>query len=434
MSLAEDFIKALPSDVQTEMAILGAILNDKKAFSVARTFLMTVSNSLRAKKVGSRSELEEAGGLNYLVSLANTASSMANMEFHCRIVTEMWMRRLLITVSQTNVSRSYDLSFDVFDVLAKSQGELSKITEKLQYRKPVSVGELAFQVISDMEKGDNDLFYVPTGISDIDNEVKMCASDLIILAARPGMGKTSLIVNFMLNLGIAGRRGMFFSLEMPSIQIVQKMLSLDSGVPYWKIRERKCDPYERERLSESYGRIKHMTSMINDTSNMTIEEIKALAISENSKEPIEYVIIDFLQTTKPSIKGTRDQEIGHMTRNAKAMAKELGVPVIYLSQLSRDVEKRGGDKRPVLSDLRDSGNIEQDADTVMFMYRPEYYGINEDEHGGSTKGICEIDFAKNRHGGTGMVQVRCRMDIGRFFDMNTPSDMVPPVEEQMDLF
>jgi replicative DNA helicase len=336
---------------------------------------------------------------------------------------EMWMRRLLSAVSATNSKRANDQTFDIFEIMSKSLSELSKITEMLNGKKTKSISELAFETITELDMPLSDESSVPTYITVLDNSFKMKSGDLIIIAARPGAGKTSLVVTILVNLGLKQRRGIFFSLEMPSYQIVQKALSCESDVPYWKIRERKCDDFEKDMIKEAYGNIKDIKSMINDSSNLTIEEIKALSIAENSKEPIQFIIIDFLQIIKPSSGGTRDQEIGHITRNAKGIAKELGVPVIMLSQLSREVEKRA-DKRPQLSDLRDSGNIEQDADTVALMYRAEYYRIDVDEDGNSTKNTCEIDIAKHRHGGTGSVTVGCRMEIGKFYDLGQSSELI----------
>jgi replicative DNA helicase len=442
----------LPNSIEAERAILGAILNEKQAFSIARTFiksdaffdhkikaiylacdelfinnepidLVTVSRALRSKKEGIKNALEMVGGANALVSLSQDVSSSANIEYHCRIVMEMWMRRLLSAVSATNSKRANDQTFDIFEIMSKSLSELSKITEMLNGKKTKSISELAFETITELDMPLSDESSVPTYITVLDNSFKMKSGDLIIIAARPGAGKTSLVVTILVNLGLKQRRGIFFSLEMPSYQIVQKALSCESDVPYWKIRERKCDDFEKDMIKEAYGNIKDIKSMINDSSNLTIEEIKALSIAENSKEPIQFIIIDFLQIIKPSSGGTRDQEIGHITRNAKGIAKELGVPVIMLSQLSREVEKRA-DKRPQLSDLRDSGNIEQDADTVALMYRAEYYRIDVDEDGNSTKNTCEIDIAKHRHGGTGSVTVGCRMEIGKFYDLGQSSELI----------
>ena len=445
-------INKLPHSQEAERAILGAILSEKTAFSIAKTFiksdaffdnknkvlflaceelfvsnepidLITVSRALRGKKDNNRTHLELIGGLEALNSLSDTVASAANIEFHCRIITELWMRRLLASISAQNSNRALDQAFDIFEIMSKSLSELSKITEMLNGKKTKSISELAYEAITELNEPLSENSSVPTHIQSLDERFKMCAGDLIIIAARPGAGKTSLIVTILVNLGKKQRRGLFFSLEMPAYQIVQKALSCESDVPYWKIRERKADPFEKDMIYEAYGNIKAIKSMINDSSNLTIEEIKALSIAENSKEPIQFIIIDFLQTIKPSSGGTRDQEIGHITRNAKGIAKELGVPVIVLSQLSREVEKRS-DKRPVLSDLRDSGNIEQDADTVALMYRPEYYRIDVDEAGNSTKNTCEIDIAKHRHGGTGSVTVGCRMDIGKFYDINSSNNLV----------
>jgi replicative DNA helicase len=431
--------KMPPHDILLEKAILGACLLDKTAFSLCRTFivsdtfymekntivflacealfststpidLLTVANMLRSTKTFNSDGLKNIGGVEYLGELVESVSSATNLETHCRVITEKWMRRLLIKISSTNTQRAFDETYDIFDLMAKSQMEINKITERLTQKKTSDILSILYQIVLDLEKKPSEREFVPFGIAELDAFCRFSSGDLITIGARPGMGKTSLACYMMLN----GMRGLFFSLEMQEMQIVQKILSSHSGVPYWKIKERACDPYEKSLLQESYSVIKGtgISSMVQD-SPITVEGIRANAVTEHLKKPIDFIIVDYLQFVKPSKGFNRDQQIGHITSNLKYLAKELKIPVIELAQLSRG--EGGIHKKPQLTDLRESGNIEQDSDVVIFPYRPEYYGITEDEVGNSTKNKIEMIYAKNRHGGLGSIMLNCDMPSGRFF-------------------
>jgi replicative DNA helicase len=432
--------KIPPQNIEAERAILGACLISKDAYPQCRSLitadvfyhdanktiflaferlfsksnpidLLSVSTSLRSEK-GAKTDI----GLEYIVELTEIVSSSANLEYHCRLVLECWMRRLLIEVSVNNSLQAYEFNFDIFDILSKSQRQLNRITEKISQKKSSDISTIAFNIISDLDKIDAGADFVPSGIKSLDDFCQMCAGDLVIIAARPGMGKTSVAVNILLNTIKSGHRGLFFSLEMNERQLVQKLLACDTNIPYWKIREKKTDNYERELLMESYQRLLNaeVKSMVDDGAGITVEAIKAKSITENMKERLSFVIVDYLQFVKLSEGESKEQQIAHISKNLKYLAKELNIPVIALSQLNREVERREG-KRPQLSDIRDSGSIEMDADLVIFPYRAEYYNIKEDENGISTENRIEFIIEKNRHGGTGSIFSNCQMDIGKMW-------------------
>ena len=441
-------LKLQPQNLEAEEAVLGACLIEKDSFPLCRTILnadafyleknkaiylacerlfsvgsvidlLTVSTSLRAEKAGkntaTESMLDYIGGLPFLSSLLDRVSSSANLEFHCRIIQECWMRRSIIHVSSLNIERSYDQSFDILDLLTKSQLQLGKVSEKIAIRKTSSISNVAREILLSID--DKDSFEsVPTSIQKLDDFCRFSKGELIIIAGRPAMGKTSIAVQILLNTIKSGHRGLFFSLEMPEKAIVQKILSAESGIETWKIREKKLNTYEVQYLHRTYENLigSQTNSMIDDSAGITIEEIRAKAVTEHLKSPLSVIIVDYVQFIKGSEGGSRELQVAHISRNLKYLAKEMKVPVIALAQLSRNVESRS-DKRPQLADLRESGSIEQDADMVIFPFRPEYYGFETNANGESTIGKCELIIEKNRHGGTGSIVIECDMAMNKFW-------------------
>jgi len=441
-------LKLPPQNIEAEEAVLGAILIEKDSFPLCRTILnadafyseknkaiylacerlfscgsvidlLTVSTSLRAEKVGKNTAnetmLDYIGGLPFISSLLDRVSSSANLEFHCRIIQECWMRRTIIHVSSLNIERSYDQSFDILDLLTKSQLQLGRVSEKLSIRKSSSINEVAREILLTIDERDS-FESVPTSIQKLDEFCRFSKGELIIIAGRPAMGKTSIAVQILLNTIKSGHRGLFFSMEMPEKAIVQKILSAESGIETWKIREKKLNTYEVQNLHRTYENLigSQTNSMIDDSAGITIEEIRAKAVTEHLKSPLSVIIVDYVQFIKGSEGGSRELQVAHISRNLKYLAKEMKVPVIALAQLSRNVESRQ-DKRPQLSDLRESGSIEQDADMVIFPFRPEYYGFETDAQGNSTAGKCELIIEKNRHGGTGSIIIDCDMATNKFW-------------------
>ncbi len=384
--------------------------------------LLTVTNELR--KTG---ELELIGGAFYLVELTNKVNSSANIEFHARIITEFAIKRELITIASEIGTEAYEDSTDVFDLLDKVQGQIFQVTESTLRKSYQGMKDIMRQALQELEakKDHKDgLTGVPSGFSALDRLTSgWQKSDMIIVAARPGMGKTAFVVSAMRNAAVDFKKGVaIFSLEMSAVQLVNRLISAEAELESEKLKKGSLADHEWVQLHQ---RIKNLTEapiFIDDTAGLSVLELRAKARRLKSQHDIQLIIIDYLQlmTAGGNSKGpgNREQEIATISRSLKMLAKELSIPVIALSQLSRSVETRGGDKRPMLSDLRESGSIEQDADMVMFLYRPEYYGITEDEEGNPTAGTGEAIIAKHRNGSLDTAKLRFIGKYTKFADLD----------------
>ena len=281
------------------------------------------------------------------------------------------------------------------------------------------------KLLEELKEKEDGLTGVPTGFTNLDRLTSgWQPSDLIILAARPGMGKTSFVLALARNAATDFGKGVaIFSLEMSNVQLVQRLVSLEAEISGHKLRNGQLEDYEWQQLQTAIEKLAEAPIYIDDTPGINIFELRAKCRRLKMQHDIQMVIIDYLQLMSggsDNQKGNREQEVSAISRALKGMAKELNVPVIALSQLSRAVEVRGGTKRPQLSDLRESGSIEQDADQVAFIYRPEYYDILEDEEGQSLKGIVEIIMAKNRHGSQDTIKLRWIGEYAKFSDLEDP--------------
>ncbi len=370
--------------------------------------IMTVTEEL--KRVG---DLAICGGAYFITQLTNRVASSANIEYHARIVQQKFIQRELIKISTETINKSYDDGADCFDILDNIEKGITEISKGFAVGKVNTISSLWNEAMDHnrillTKKG---ISGVPSGYQNLDSITGGWQSpDLIIIAARPAMGKTSLVCNFARNAAVDFKfPGVIFSLEMSALQIAKRIFSLESNTPINEFTRKGIEP-ERMVFVEKY-----CTSLINsplfidDTAAISLMELKSKARKLKREKGIKWIVIDYLQLMsgdKTGIKGNREQEISSISRGLKALAKELEIPVIALSQLSREVEKRGGDKRPILSDLRESGSIEQDSDIVIFIHRPEYYSIAEYEDGSPTKGIAEIIFAKHRNGSMGTEKLR----------------------------
>jgi replicative DNA helicase len=383
--------------------------------------LLTVTEEL--KKSG---DLEKAGGGYYLVELTHRVASAANIEYHARIIAQKHIQRELIRVSTNVIRDAYEDTTDVFNLLDDAEKGLFAITQNNLSRSYESMGSLSSKVLKQIEeltqKGDG-LTGVPTGFTDLDRLTSgWQPSDLVIVAARPGMGKTSMVLAVALNAARDFGKGVaLFSLEMASTQLVQRLISMEAEIAGSKMRNGKLEDYEWQQLQTTVERLSNVPIFIDDTPAINIFELRAKCRRMKQQHDIQLVIIDYLQLMTGSTEGkggNREQEIAGISRALKSLAKELNIPVIALSQLSRAVEVRGGSKRPQLSDLRESGSIEQDADIVAFIYRPEYYQILEDESGQSLKGIAEFIVAKHRHGALDTVRMRFLDTFAKFVNLD----------------
>lgn len=385
--------------------------------------LLTVSNRLKKD-----AKLDMVGGDFYLISLTQKVSSSAHIEFHARIILQKYIQRSLIKISNEIIEDSYDETKDVFDLLDRAESKLYDVTQGNIKRTSVTAQELVIQAKKKIEEISNKegLSGIPSGFDKLDKLTSgWQESDLIIVAARPGMGKTALTLSMAKNIAVdQGIPVAFFSLEMASVQLITRLISSETGLSSEKLRTGRLEKHEWEQLNVRVKKLEGAPLYIDDTPSLSIFDLRAKARRLASQYGIKMVVIDYLQlmTAGGSHKGgNREQEISMISRNLKALAKELNVPVIALSQLSRAVETRGGSKRPLLSDLRESGAIEQDADIVSFIYRPEYYKIEEwdDEERSPTEGQAEFIVAKHRNGGLDSIRLKFIGHLGKFDNLDT---------------
>ncbi|MRX67652.1 MULTISPECIES: replicative DNA helicase [Flavobacterium] len=440
--------KLPPQVIDLEEAVLGAMMIDKKgvddvidilqpdAFykdahkhifeAILQLFtetqpidLLTVSTQL--KKNG---KLDVAGGDFYLIQLTQKIASSAHIEFHSRIILQKFIQRSLIRISSEIIEESYDETTDVFDLLDKAESKLYEVTQGNIKRSSETAQSLVLQAKKRIEEiaGKEGLSGIATGFEKLDEVTSgWQPSDLIIIAARPGMGKTAFVLSMARNVAIQfGHAVAVFSLEMASVQLITRLISSETGLSSEKLRTGKLEKHEWEQLSTKVKNLEKAPLFIDDTPSLSIFDLRAKCRRLASQHGIKLIIIDYLQlmTAGGNGKGggNREQEISTISRNLKALAKELNVPVIALSQLSRAVETRGSSKRPLLSDLRESGAIEQDADIVSFIYRPEYYKIEEwdDDEASPTAGQAEFIIAKHRNGGLENIRLKFLGHLGKF--------------------
>jgi len=389
--------------------------------------LLTVSSQLRKDQ-----RLDQVGGDFYLISLTQKVSSSAHIEFHARIILQKFIQRSLIKISNEIIEDSYDETKDVFDLLDKAESKLYEVTQGNIKKSSETAQDLVIQAKKKIEEISNKegLSGIPSGFDKLDKLTSgWQESDLIIVAARPGMGKTALTLSMARNIAVNQNIPVaFFSLEMASVQLITRLISSETGLSSEKLRTGRLEKHEWEQLNVKVKSLEKAPLFIDDTPSLSIFDLRAKARRLSSQHGIKLIVVDYLQlmTAGGGQKGgNREQEISMISRNLKALAKELSIPVIALSQLSRAVETRGGSKRPLLSDLRESGAIEQDADIVSFIYRPEYYKIDEwdDEERTPTEGQAEFIVAKHRNGGLDSIRLKFIGHLGKFDnldDFDTP--------------
>lgn len=371
--------------------------------------LLTVTNKLR--KNGT---LEVAGGAFYVTQLTSKVSSASNIVYHARIVTEMAIKRELIKISGEIQQEAYEDTSDVFDLLDKTQASIFEVSESNVRKNYEDMKTIMVKAIKELEirkNQDDGLTGVPSGLNALDQITNgWQPSDLIIIAARPAMGKTAFILSCVRNAAVDhGKACAVFSLEMSNVQLVNRLICAEAELESEKIRRGNLSDHEWVQLHTRIKKLTEAPIFIDDTPGLSILDLRAKCRRLKTQFDIQLIVIDYLQlmTGGGSNKGggNREQEIASISRALKGIAKELSVPVIALAQLSRAVESRP-DKKPQLSDLRESGSIEQDADQVMFLYRPEYYGLTEDENGNPTQGVGYVIIGKNRHGSLEDVPLR----------------------------
>ena len=383
--------------------------------------LLTVTERLRKEGV-----LGFCGGPAYVAGLTDRVASTANVESHARIVAQKFIQRELIRISSQTIEAAFEDTTDVFDLLDRSEQQLFEVAEgniRKDYQDMKSVIQEVMDGIDQARLNEDGVSGTPTGFKGLDSLTGGWQnSDMIVLAARPGMGKTAFVLSMARNMAVDhGVPVAIFSLEMSSAQLVQRLVAAESELSAEKFRKGDLQDYEYQQLQTRIAKLTKAQLFIDDTPALSVFELRAKCRRLKQKHGINMIIIDYLQLMtagSDSGKGNREQEISTISRSIKSIAKELNVPVIALSQLSRSVETRGGDKRPILSDLRESGAIEQDADIVCFIYRPEYYGITEDADGMDTENMGEMIVAKHRNGGLDTVKLRFTKHLAKFSDFN----------------
>jgi replicative DNA helicase len=383
--------------------------------------ILTVVEELKT-----RQELEMVGGPYFVTKLTNAVVSSANIETHARIILQKFIQRELIRISGEIIGDAYEDSTDVFDLLDDAESKLFEITNNHLRKNFDSIDSVlvkAIQRIEDLRHKQDEITGVPSGFASLDKiTYGWQNTDLIILAARPAVGKTAFALNLARNAALNASKPTpvaFFSLEMSSAQLVQRILSAESEIFMEKIARGRLEEHEMKQLyKKGIDRLAKAPIFIDDTPALNIFELRAKCRRLKNKHNIGFIIIDYLQLMSgggDNKNGNREQEISQISRALKGLAKELQVPIIALSQLSRAVESRKeGEKIPQLSDLRESGAIEQDADMVMFLYRPEYYGITANEMGESNKGETHVKIAKHRNGSLDTVKLRALLHIQKF--------------------
>ncbi len=438
-----------PQAVEIEEAVLGALLLEKDAFiavsellkpecfyreshqhifqAIAQLFfheqpvdILTVTEEI--KKMG---KVEEVGGAFYISQLTSRVASAAHIEYHARIIWQKYLQREMIRISSDLQTRSYDESLDVNDLLDEAENSfflLSQGTMKKEVTQIDPVIAESIERIKEAGKRTDGLSGVPSGFTGLDRITSGWQdSDLVIIAARPAMGKTAFVLSMARNMAITHQQPVaLFSLEMANVQLVNRLIVSETEIPGEKIKNGNLSPQEWEQLDSKIHALMGAPIYVDDTPGLSVFELRAKCRRLKKQHDIRIVIIDYLQLMSAAgmNPGSREQEVSMISRSLKGLAKELDIPIIALSQLNRGVENRSGleGKRPQLADLRESGAIEQDADMVMFIHRPEYYGLYEDADGYPLEGMGEVIVAKHRNGATGDVRLRFRKELARFED------------------
>lgn len=440
--------KVPPQANDMEEAVLGAIMLERDAIDIVNELLkpecfyvnshqlvykafldlqkagrpidvLTVAQQLRTQD-----ELELVGGIYFVTKLTNGVVSAANIEEHCRIVLQKYIQREMIRLCGQTIQMAYEDSIDVFDMVSHHEKEFTALTSGSVQKSytPIDVAVVkSLERIEHLRNQEAEITGIPSQFTGVDKVTYGWQnSDLIILAARPAVGKTAFALNLVVSSAKAKTTTAFFSLEMSTGQLVNRVIAAESGIHLQKISRGKLeDPEYKQIFNVTAASVSQLPILFDDTPALTILELTSKCRRMKRKQNIGLIILDYLQLMSGDSDrgGNREQEIAKISRGLKKLAKELNVPIIALSQLSRAVESRSGNnKMPQLSDLRESGAIEQDADMVMFMYRPEYYEQNNNELGESTKGETHIRIAKHRNGSLETIKLKANLHIQKFED------------------
>ncbi len=449
---ALDYGKKPPQALDLEEAVLGAIMLEKDAIiSVmdilsAESFykeahqkiyraIIHLSQNLQpidiltvTEELKKREELDDVGGPYYITQLTSKVATSAHIEYHARIVAQKYIQRELIRVAGEIQAKAYDDSVDVNDLIDFSESELFKVTETNIKKETSKINVLiqdAIKQIEEASKKEEGLSGVPSGFTKLDRVTSgWQKSDMVIIAARPSMGKTAFVLSMARNMAVEHERPIgIFSLEMSSLQLVNRLIVSETELSSDKIRNGRLEPWEWEQLEYKIKKLVNAPIYIDDTPAISVFELRSKCRRLKDQYDVEAIFLDYLQLMSGSgdNRGSREQEVSVISRSLKGIAKELNIPIVALSQLNRSVELRSGDKRPQLSDLRESGAIEQDADMVLFIHRPERYGIIDDGEGNSLLGIAEVIIAKHRNGALADIQLKFRDELAKFEELDDSS-------------
>ncbi|MCT4622744.1 MAG: replicative DNA helicase [Schleiferiaceae bacterium] len=442
-----------PQAIDIEEVVIGALLIDKSAvndvvdileahcfYKDAHVWIYEAVKDLFGKSepidiitvatyLRKNGKIDAIGGEYYLAMLTQKVSSAAHIEYHARVILQKYLQRELIRISSEIINDAFDESTDVLELLDKAEDKLFQIAEgniKKNYESSHSLIVQALKNIEDISKREG-MSGIPSGFTKLDALISgWQPSDLVILAARPGMGKTAFVLSMARNMAVEHNAAVgVFSLEMSSVQLITRLISSETGLSSEKLRKGNLDDVEWNQLLTKVKTLENAPLFIDDTPALSVFDLRAKCRRLVAQHDVKIVIIDYLQLmTAGGSGGNREQEISTISRSLKSIAKELNIPVIALSQLSRAVETRGGNKRPQLSDLRESGAIEQDADIVSFIFRPEYYKIEEWEDGTPCAGQGEIIVAKHRNGGLDDIRLKFEGHMAKFSDLDEGDDFL----------
>lgn len=435
-----------PHNLEAEASLLGAILIDADAlvkiadsiqtddfFDPRHKHIYTAVTALYEKRspidvltladeLKNNELLDIVGGPSYLTELTNFVPTAAHVEQYAEIVAQKALRRRLIKASQLMTNLGFDESKALRELIEEAETTLFEVSQKHVRQNVVSLETIlaeSFDRLDDLHKDKNKLRGVPTGFKDLDNILAgLQRSDLFILAARPSMGKTAFALNLAHNVSLmAGQSVLVFSLEMSKEQLVDRLLAMESGVDAWALRTGNLTDSDFEKIGQAMGALSEAKMYIDDTPGITVSDLRTKARREAHRQPLGLIIVDYLQLMSGGSKfggsENRVQEISEISRGLKGIARELNVPLIALSQLSRSVESRSP-QIPQLADLRESGSIEQDADVVAFIYREDYYNPETER-----KNITDIFIKKHRNGPTGSVELYFDREHQRFRSLDT---------------
>jgi replicative DNA helicase len=438
-STAEQTLRSAPWSPEAEQAVLGAMLLDQDAalraaelldhsqfYQDAHRRLFRAAVALTEQRVvidhitlrnelSRRDELDLVGGADYIAELVDSVATAANLEHHARIIREKAILRRLIEASTAIIQGAYDGHESANELLDRAEGRIFRISQERRQEGFVRIKEMLWPTmerIETLQKSGKSVTGVPSGFEDLDALTSgFQRSELVIIAARPSMGKTAFVLNVAANAAHEGHGIAIFSLEMSKDAIVQRLLCAEARVDSQRVRRGMLRDTDFTALARAAGWLQQCPIWIDDSPALTLLEMRSKARRLRADNEVGLIVVDYLQLMRsPEYSENRVQEISDISRSLKGLARELELPVIALSQLSRASEQRGGERKPILSDLRDSGAIEQDADVVVFIHRPEYYD-REDE---TKRGIAEIMLAKHRNGPTGDVTLAFHRELTRF--------------------